>query len=149
MVMEANKESDKPILTLGVSSKLSGIPAHSIQQYVNNDLLIPFKLDSNRHLFSQRDLIRLKNISILLHEKGLNFSGIKSLLAMIPCWDITDCPMEVRQKCNAYYEDSIPCWEASEKSRTCKNEKCRECEVYCSLSNSSDLKSVLRELTSD
>jgi len=141
--------ANKPILTLGVSSQLSEVPTHSIQQYINKGLLIPFKLDSNRQLFSQNDVSRLRNISILIHEKGLNFAGIRAVLAMIPCWAIHKCSKQDRQKCNAYNTDSIPCWEASEKGRACKNENCRECEVYTCLSDSADLKDVLRELINE
>ena len=144
--MEAVEEADKPMLTLGISSQLSGVPAHSIQQYINMELLIPFKLNSNRHLFSKSDLNRLRNISILLHERGLNFAGIRSLLAMIPCWAITECPKEVRQKCNAYYSESIPCWEASEKNKACRNLDCRECEAYTLLNNTVDMKAALKEV---
>lgn len=147
--MDLSEKIDKPILTLGVCSQLSGVPTHSIQQYVNNALIIPFKLETNRHLFSQSDLVRLKNISFLLHEKGLNFAGIRSLMAMIPCWTITECPIEVRQKCGAFHADGLPCWEVSGKDRACRNNNCRECDVYTCLNTTPDLKSVLRKLLED
>ena len=144
--MDLDREVNQSLLTLGISSRLSEIPAHSIQQYINKGLLIPLKLDSNRHLFSHSDISRLKNINILLQKKGLNFAGIRALLAMIPCWAINGCSKQDRLECNAYQTDSIPCWEASEKGRACRNKNCRECEVYTCLSNSTDLKAVLREL---
>jgi DNA-binding transcriptional MerR regulator len=33
----------------------SGIPVHSIRQYIDKGLIIPFKKESNRNLFSQVD----------------------------------------------------------------------------------------------
>lgn len=147
--MNPGDTKDKPILTLGVASDLSGIQSHSIQQYVNNSLIIPYKLDSRRHLFSQSDISRLENIISLLHEKGLNFAGIRSLLAMIPCWAVLGCPNEVKENCGAYLNDLVPCWEASGKKIACKNENCRQCDVYKCLNNSTDLKSVLRKLLKD
>jgi len=37
-----------PVYTVGVASRLSGIPAHSIRQYINNGLIIPlFPLKKN------------------------------------------------------------------------------------------------------
>jgi len=139
-------ESGKPVYTLSIASRLSDIPAHSIRQYIDRGLLIPFKLDSKRHLFSPNDINRLNHIHLLIHEQGLNFAGIKALMAMIPCWAIRPCSESDRQSCNAYSGNTFPCWEASEKGRVCKNENCRECDVYKILSEEVNLKSVIRSL---
>ena len=136
----------RPVYTLRVTSSLSGIPAHSIRQYIDKGLLIPYKLDSKRHLFSANDVERLKHIHFLIHEQGLNFAGIRTMMSMIPCWAIRQCSENDRQDCNAYYENSYPCWEASEKGRLCRNENCRECKVYNCCSGNKDLKTVFREL---
>jgi DNA-binding transcriptional MerR regulator len=85
-------------------------------------LIIPFKKESNRNLFSQVDILRLKFIHKLLDVGGLNIAGIRSLLALIPCW------------------------EASEKGTLCKNTNCRECEVYRIVENYPDIKSFLKTL---
>jgi len=139
-------KADQPVYTLGIASQLSLIPAHSIRQYIDRGLLIPFKLNSQRHLFSPNDIDRLKYIHVLIHEKGLNFAGIRALMALIPCWAIRACSESDRQSCNAYVDCSYPCWEASEKGRICRNENCRECKVYKSISEKVDLKSVIKAL---
>jgi MerR family transcriptional regulator/heat shock protein HspR len=143
--MELNKNNE-PVYTLSVTSRLSGIPAHSIRQYIDKGLLIPLKLESNRHLFSQGDVQRLKMIHSLIREKGLNISGIRALMATIPCWAIRPCKASERKSCGAYYENSVPCWEASDKHRTCMNTDCRECIVYESLCRNGDVKSLIRNL---
>jgi len=81
-------KSNEPLYTLSIAVKLSGIPAHSIRQYTDKGLIIPFKLDSKRHLFSQNDVIRLNQINEQLDKQGLNIAGIKALMAQIPCWTI-------------------------------------------------------------
>jgi MerR family transcriptional regulator/heat shock protein HspR len=139
-------ESLSPVYTLAVAAQLSGIPAHSIRQYIDRGLLIPYKLDSKRHLFSKSDISRLRHIHTLIQEGGLNFAGIRALMAMIPCWAIRPCSEIDRRSCNAYNAESFPCWEASEKGRICKNENCRECEVYNHLSEYGDFKSMIRAL---
>ena len=135
-----------PLLTLGVAAQLSEVPAHSIRQYIDEGLIIPYKLDSKRHLFSRYDIVRLKLIRDLIRERGLNFAGIRALMAMIPCWGILECPEEDRGSCGAYSENFQPCWEASEKGRHCKNEDCRECEVYQVLDQDTGIKSTLKAL---
>lgn len=137
---------NRAVYTLGIASQLSGIPAHSIRQYIEKGLLIPFKCESKRHLFSMNDISRLKHIHELIQDRGLNFAGIRALLSMVPCWKIKECGEKDSQKCKRYLMDYQPCWEASKKSLACKNKNCRECKVYTCLSNSAELKSVIRAL---
>ena len=139
-------ESTTPVYTLSTTSTLSGIPVHSIRQYIDKGLIIPFKKESNRNLFSQVDILRLKYIHKLLVEDGLNIAGIRTLLALIPCWAIRKCSDEERGKCQAYLSITNPCWEASEKGTLCKNTNCRECEVYGIVENYNDLKSFFKIL---
>jgi MerR family transcriptional regulator/heat shock protein HspR len=138
--------STTPVYTLSVTANLSGIPVHSIRQYIDKGLMIPFKKESSRNLFSQVDILRLKYIHKLLEKDGLNIAGIRSLLALIPCWAIRHCSDEEREICQAYISETNPCWEASEKGTLCKNTNCRECEVYRSVENYPDLKSFLKTI---
>jgi MerR family transcriptional regulator/heat shock protein HspR len=139
-------ESTTPVYTLSTTSTLSGIPVHSIRQYIDKGLIIPFKKESSRNLFSQVDILRLKYIHNLLSEDGLNIAGIRAVLSLIPCWAITECSMAERETCQAYHSDAYPCWEASEKGTLCKNTNCRECEVYRIVEDYPDIKSFLKTL---
>ncbi len=142
----AGSEENRPVYTLSIASQLSGIPSHSIRQYIDTGLLIPFKLESKRHLFSKSDIERLKTIQVFIQERGLNFSGVRALMATLPCWSIRKCPESVRKTCAARTSSFYPCWEASEKERHCKNEDCRECDVYHSLDGTYGVKSAITNL---
>jgi len=147
--MESNPVvSTTPVYTLSTTSTISGIPIHSIRQYIDKGLIIPFKKESKRNLFSQVDILRLKYIHKLLNEDGLNIAGIRTLLAIIPCWAIRQCSDEEREKCQAFQSSGYPCWEASEKGILCRNTDCRECEVYRIVENYPDIKSFLRTFIS-
>jgi MerR family transcriptional regulator/heat shock protein HspR len=137
-------ESTTPVYTLGIASSLSGIPVHSIRQYIDKGLIIPFRKESSHKLFSGVDILRLKYIHKLLEERGLNIAGIRALLAVIPCWALRNCLAEEREKCQAYQNDAYPCWEASEKGTLCKNTDCRECKVYRIVENYPDIKSFIK-----
>ena len=138
--------STKPVFTLSTTSRLSDIPVHSIRQYIDRGLIIPFKKESERNLFSQVDILWLKYIHKLLNEVGLNIKGIRSLQALIPCWAIRKCAKADRAKCQAFNSSIVPCWEASGKGVLCKNANCRECEVYCIVENYPDIKSFVKTL---
>jgi MerR family transcriptional regulator/heat shock protein HspR len=139
--------STTPVYTLSIASELTGIPVHSIRQYADKGLIVPFRKESSRNLFSQVDILRLKYIHKLLDEDGLNIAGIRALLALIPCWAVRQCSVEERKNCQAFYSNTYPCWEASEKGTPCKNTDCRECEVYRIVENYPNLKSFIREIT--
>ena len=138
--------STAPVYTLSIAAELSGIPGHSVRQYIDKGLIIPFRKESNRNLFSQVDILRLKYIHKLLDERGLNIAGIRTLMALLPCWAIRKCSSEVREKCQSFHNISDPCWEASEKGITCRNVNCRECEVYRIIENYPDVKSFLKTI---
>ena len=134
-----------PKYTLGVTARLTDIPVYSIRQYIDKGLLIPFRTETNRHLFSDVDIDRLKCIKKNLETDGLNISGIKTLYSLIPCWAIRPCTPEDRKTCNAYLLSGLPCWEASEKGPNCLNTDCRECNVYRLPEKCGDLKMILKE----
>jgi len=140
------EQSSTPLFTLGIACQLSEIPTHSIRQYIDEGLIIPYKLESKRHLFSRSDVDRLKLLRSLIRDRGLNFSGVRALMAVIPCWSIRKCSEEDRKSCGAYTESFKPCWEAAEKGRLCRNENCRECDVYHSFDREDGVKSVLKTL---
>ena len=136
----SNPDANRPVYTLGIASQLSDIPAHSIRQYIDRGLLIPFKLSSKRHLFSQNDINRLKHIHLLIHEKGLNFAGIRRLLAQIPCWALRPCRPEDHARCGMRFETRVPCWIAPEKLCVEKLKECYHCPTYRRARDLVDLK---------
>lgn len=140
------KISTDPIYTLSIASRLSGIQPHSIRQYIDKGLIIPFKTKGNRHLFSDVDILRLKCIKKSIHNDGINIAGIKALFSLIPCWAVKPCSVSDRENCGAYNSTSQPCWDASEKSSICKNSDCRTCEVYRYPESCKDLKTLFKRL---
>jgi MerR family transcriptional regulator, heat shock protein HspR len=135
-----------PVYTLSTASSLSGIPVHSIRQYIDKGLILPYHKKTNRHLFSPIDILRLKYIQKLLNDDGLNIAGIRALFSLIPCWAIHSCSTEEREKCQAYNNDKFPCWEASEKGPECKNTDCRGCDVYRIVESYPDVKTYVRRM---
>ena len=142
-----HNKNTEPIYTLGVASKLSSTPAHSIRQYIDKGLLIPFKTKTKRHLFSDVDILRLKCIRKQLDEQGLNVAGINALFSLVPCWIIKPCTPADREICDAYTTVTQPCWQASEKGPKCKNSDCRVCEVYRLPEKCTNMKDFIKLVT--
>ena len=143
--METADKELLPKYTLGIASRLTDIPVHSIRQYIDKGLLIPFRTETNRHLFSDVDIERLQCVKNFLDVQGLNVSGIKTLFSLIPCWAIKPCSKEDRANCEAYLTEGNPCWEASQKGPLCMVTDCRNCNVYRLSGKCHSLKALLRE----
>lgn len=136
----------KPVYTLGVASKLSGIPAHSIRQYIDKGLILPYKTDTNRHLFSENDILRLLSIKKYI-AKGLNIAGIKTLYAQVHGVLKYKCFSETCEQCISYKKTDLPCWIVKESNENdCSNKTCRECEVYLMADPLNDMRDFLYKL---
>jgi len=127
------------IYTLGIASKLSGIPSHSIRQYIDKGLILPFRTETNRHLFSEIDIQRLIKIKEYIDE-GLNIAGIKALYAQIPGYLVNSCSDSECDNCKAFNSSHLPCWLVNKDNTKCNTKDCRSCDVYMMADPVEDLK---------
>ena len=146
MEKELNISIDEPIFSISTAAKLLGISIPTLRIYEKEGLIIPFREKSNQRLYSQNDIKRIKCIRATINEKKISINGIKSLYALIPCWDIVKCSEEERQNCPAYTESAQPCWTYDHSGRICKSRNCYDCEVYKGLIDCKDVKEFLKKI---
>jgi hypothetical protein len=48
----------------------------------------------------------------------------------IPCWVTNSCPEKVREKCVAYRNPGLPCWEARRQPNGALQTRCAGCPRY-------------------
>jgi MerR family transcriptional regulator/heat shock protein HspR len=142
--MEITIDIQDPLFPIGIVAKKFNISVHTLRLYESEGLILPYKTETNRRLYSQSDINRIACIRDLIEKKGLNIAGIKSLLAMIPCWQLKPCSEEDRKNCDAYTSQSLPCWIVKTKGDICQQDECRECKVYQSLSGCNNFKEYLK-----
>ncbi len=143
---EILEDNSKPVFTISVAAKLVDTSISTLRMYEEKGLIIPHKTQSKHRLYSAVDLSRLMCIRRHLDEDGLNIAGIKSLLALVPCWAIKPCSIENRNSCSAYTSTTKPCWEADKKGKECKEENCRDCPVYKLADQCTDIKQLYKKL---
>ncbi len=127
MIVEAL--NTEPVYTIGVAADRLGVSVHSLRQYENEGLVLPFKTETRRRLYSDLDLEKIRCIKKMIQEEGLNFAGIRRLLACIPCWKLRKCSEEVRARCDALRDPRTPCWNSDAECAQPLN-SCRDCQVY-------------------
>lgn len=114
---------------------------HAIRRYEREGLLIPFRSPAGTRWYGLEDMDWIRTIRSLL-EQGLNFAGIRCLLAQIPCWALRPCTNEERESCVMAVMATAPCWSASE--RVCPEElqDCYQCPAYRRAKDFVNLKAV-------
>jgi MerR family transcriptional regulator/heat shock protein HspR len=123
----------RPVYTIGTAAEILRVHPRTLRLYEEGGLIRPAR-KNNRRFYTSHDLQWIGCVRYLLHEKGLNQEGLRRLLALIPCWEITGCSMETRTDCPAYEDRSTPCWDLARQADAGTNH-CYECEVYLSAMN--------------
>ena len=123
-------DDTRPLYSIGMAAELLNVHPRTLRLYEQGGLLRPARRN-NRRVYSNNDLKWIKSIRYLIHERGLNQEGLRRLLAMIPCWEIRDCPPESWKGCPAYMNKSDTCWQIA--GGICnQSEECSQCEAYLS-----------------
>lgn len=125
-------EKDRPIYPISIVAEIMGISDQTLRIYEKHGLLNPARRNKTR-FYSENDVKWLGCIRDLIHNKKISIAGIKKLLDYAPCWEITDCPEQIKANCVAFIDRSKPCWDLNRM--ICNRETgktCEDCIVYMS-----------------
>ncbi|MFC2156251.1 MerR family transcriptional regulator [Acidobacteriota bacterium] len=123
---------DRPLFAIGVVAELIEISPQTLRLYEKNGLLKPSRKNKNR-LYSENDIKWLYCLRDLLHEKKLSIEGVKKLLEYAPCWELRECPEDMREECSAFKTQGKPCWEINKvRCEKVPGDVCETCVVYLS-----------------
>ena len=76
-------DPNKPLYTIGTAAELIGLQPRTLRIYEENEIIIPRRTESNRRLYSLRDIERLEYIHYLAYIKRVNIRGIKVILHLL------------------------------------------------------------------
>jgi MerR family transcriptional regulator/heat shock protein HspR len=122
-------QNSDPIYPISVAAKLLDVHPRTLRIYEEEGLIKPARRGNKRY-YSNDDLEWIKCLRALIHDKGISIPGIKMLLELTPCWEITKCPPEKRGKCSAYVDRTVPCWQLASTACARELKQCEKCEVY-------------------
>ena len=138
---------DEPLYAISTAAKLLQVSVHTLRLYEREGLVIPHKDKANRRLYSQGDVERILLIRNAINADKISISGLKTCLALIPCWEIKKCT-STPETCHVFTESLKPCWLVKKQDKQCEEKDCRECEVYLKFSDCKLLKEKLLEFHS-
>lgn len=143
--VENERRFIEPVYTIGIAATKLDISVHSLRQYEREGLIIPFKTSTGRRLYSDLELEKIRCIKEMIRDEGLNFEGIRRLMALIPCWKLRGCSEKVKERCDALMVKACPCW-ASEEKCARPLPSCRDCPVYQGIVHCDDIKPLIAEM---
>lgn len=73
---------DEPVYTISVAARLLGVSPQLLRQIESEGLIFPARTTSNIRLYSENDLKSLARIIYLLRDCGINWQGVKVIIAM-------------------------------------------------------------------
>jgi MerR family transcriptional regulator/heat shock protein HspR len=117
------------MMKIGAAGRESGVSVQAIRLYEAEGLLISFRSKAGTRWYSERDVQWILRIKGLL-SKGLNFEGIRRLLAQIPCWALRPCTPALHSACSMHHQNRLPCWTDPEKLCPEKLRECYHCNAY-------------------
>lgn len=128
--MTEEERKRMPLYPIGIAAELLEATDQTLRLYEKHGLIAPSRRNKNRY-YSENDIKWLKCIRDLIHIKKISIEGVKRLLEYAPCWEIKDCPPEIRDECSAFVDRSRPCWELNKmRCKRDSNQYCEECVIY-------------------
>lgn len=70
---------DEPCYTISVVARLVGVHAQTLRYYEREGLLRPSRSRGNIRLYSNRDLVRVREIKEWISQLGLNLAGVATM----------------------------------------------------------------------
>lgn len=120
----------EPTYSIGLAARKLGISVPTLRLYEKEGLIAPIRTGTKRRLYSLNDLRIIETVQHLIHVHGLNFAGIRRLMAFLPCWKIRGCDRNSYRTCKVPQITDSPCWSSGRAEwRNC-DEDCQSCPVY-------------------
>ncbi len=143
----SDMQKQESIFPIGVAAKVLDLSPSTLRMYESEGLLLPYKTTTKMRLFTQEDIEWVRFIRKLIKKEKLSIEGIRRILALTPCWKISNSSDELREKCKAFNSIAKPCWMYKNGDNMCGNVECRICEVYRNAYQAFDTKKMLSTYT--
>lgn len=95
--MDKNQVYDEPLYYIGIVAKMVDLHPQTLRNYERLGLIEPQRTDGNVRLYSQQDVERLRKITRLTDELGVNLAGVEVILNLLERLDEMQQQLEMMQ----------------------------------------------------
>lgn len=120
-------DMDKPVMRISAVADLLGVCVRMVRIYEERGLVRPVR-KNNQRLYSFNDVCWLGRIRELINEEGYDIEEIARLISLPACWQLKECPEELRADCPVPKSPGKQCWEIAKRQG--RFSSCRACQVY-------------------
>jgi MerR family transcriptional regulator/heat shock protein HspR len=89
--------ANQPMYVISVAARMIGVHPQTLRHYENAGLVTPERSEGNIRLYSPADIDRLRQISRLTDELGVNLAGVQIILDMRERLEQLQLDMEATQ----------------------------------------------------
>ncbi|MBI2849922.1 MAG: MerR family transcriptional regulator [Chloroflexi bacterium] len=75
-------ENEEPRYVISVAARILGIQTHTLRYYEKIGIIEPHRSRGNIRLYSDRDILQLKQMKALMEDLGINLAGAEVILRM-------------------------------------------------------------------
>ena len=97
-----DKIKTDPVYTIGVAANLLGVSVHLLRVYEQEGLILSERTPTGRRMYSDLEIEKVRCIRRMIKEEGMNYEGVRRMLALIPCWRLRKCEHHERDTCSAF-----------------------------------------------
>jgi len=95
------KKMSPAIYKISAAAEMLDLHPRTLRNYEKAGLVTPSRKGKWRY-YSSTDIVWIKCLFYMIHEKGITISAIRKLLQYAPCWMVADCPQAKRTQCPVY-----------------------------------------------
>ncbi len=78
-----NLEENEPRYGITIAARMVGVQTHTLRYYERIGIIEPYRSRGNIRLYSESDVVRLRQAKTLVDDLGVNLAGIEVILRML------------------------------------------------------------------
>ena len=71
-----------PRYVISIAAEMVGVPTYTLRYYEKIGIIEPHRSQGNIRLYSDRDILLLKQMKTLMEDRGINLAGAEVILRM-------------------------------------------------------------------
>ncbi|MBU0493922.1 MAG: helix-turn-helix transcriptional regulator [Chloroflexi bacterium] len=87
-------EDHEPCYIISVAAEIVGIHPQTLRHYERIGLIAPERSEGNVRLYSERDLVRVRQIRRLVDDLGVNLAGVEVILNLTERVEVMQAEMD-------------------------------------------------------
>jgi MerR family transcriptional regulator/heat shock protein HspR len=77
-----NHKDNEPRYVISIAARMVGVRTHTLRYYEKIGIIEPSRSKGNIRLYSEIDIVRLRQMKILIEELGVSLAGAEVILRM-------------------------------------------------------------------